>query len=368
MNDAYMVRRRIASKMSKTSKMSKMSKTSRGAKVLIALVSLVSLLTLTACTLVPTPVSSAVVTQGQGLPTLRHLDWGFAAIHYPVWSPNGRWIAVLAGDDYAGAHVEVVSPDGQTRYDLSRWGCGEGVDPNFAWLPDGRLSCINRDTPYPRMCIGAVPFTSCTATRLSAAIGGGQLGLAWTPDGRSVLFPTLPNNVAQDASDLYVLAPDGTVRQVLPFADHYGVATPAFRPHAAELAYYRGAYVDVGIVHFDLVISAVSQDATGKITLGPARTVVTEQIPDDSFYTWSPSGRWLAIRYSDNRNGDKISLINPDNPKQAADVVQDDLIDLSMNDPIWSPDGKTLIVFGGNNPQPYAIDIASYLASKGLQV
>ena len=27
-----------------------------------------------------------------------------------------------------------------------------------------------------------------------------------------------------------------------PFADHYGVATPAFRPHAAELAYYRGAY------------------------------------------------------------------------------------------------------------------------------
>ncbi len=95
-------------------------------KVLIALVSLLAPLTLIACALAPMPSSGAVVTQGQLLPTLRHLDWGFAAINHPVWSPDGRWIAVLAGDDYAGAHVEVVSPDGQTKYDLSSWHCGEG--------------------------------------------------------------------------------------------------------------------------------------------------------------------------------------------------------------------------------------------------
>ena len=51
----------------------------------------------------------------------------------------------------------------------------------------------------------------------------------------------------------------------------------------------------------------------------------------------------------------------------AIDVVQVNLVDSSMFDPIWSPDGKTLIVFGGYGPKPYAIDIASYLASKGLQ-
>jgi len=52
------------------------------------------------------------------------------------------------------------------------------------------------------------------------------------------------------------------------------------------------------------------------------------------------------------------------------DVVLADKLGRQMNDPIWSPDGKTLIVFGvgyGVSP-PYRMDIASYLASKGLSV
>lgn len=329
---------------------------------------LLAVLTLAGCDLIPTPPS--IIVQGHGLPTLRHLDWGFSSIQHPVQSPDGHWVAVLAGDDYAGAHVEVVSPDGHTRYDLSGWGCGEGPDPDYGWLPDGRLSCINRDTPYPRMCIGAAPFTSCIATYLTEAIDGGQRGLAWTTDGRFALFPAWPNNVAQDHSDLYVLALSGKVLQNLPFSDEDGVADPSFRPHTAELAYDRGAYVDEGgLVHFDLVISKVTQDITGKLTLGAARTITTEQIPDASSYTWSPSGRWLAIRSNDYHGGDqsadKISLINANNPQQIVDVALVDLTEQWMADPIWSPDGKTLIVISAS--QPYAIDIAGFLASKGLQ-
>lgn len=332
----------------------------------VAITLLAALLSFTACGLFP--ASPSVITQGQGFPTLRHVDWGFGAIHHPVWSPDGRWIVVLAGDDYAGAHVEVVSPNGQTRYDLSGWGCGEGPEPDFAWLLDGRLSCINADTPYPRMCIGAAPFSSCTATRLSAAIGGGQRGLVWTPDGRSVLFPAWPNDVAQDYPDLYVLARSGMVQQVLPFAAQFGVATPSFRPHAAQLAYYRGASVDSGgVVHFNLVLSSFTEAATGAITLGLARTIATEQHPDTSLYAWAPSGHWLAVRSADYRGGDRVYLVNPDNPAQTLDVVRAELAQQQMTDPIWSPDGKTLIVFGVNDQQPYAIDIASYLASKGLQ-
>ena len=82
----------------------------------------------------------------------------------------------------------------------------------------------------------------------------------------------------------------------------------------------------------------------------------------------SPSGRWLAVRYADYQGGDRIYLVNPDNPSQTIDVVRAELAQQQMSDPIWSPDGKTLIVFGVNDQQPYAIDIASYLASKGLQV
>lgn len=332
----------------------------------VAITLLTVILSLTACGLFP--ASPSVIAQGQGLPSLRHLDWGFTAIHHPVWSPDGRWIAVLAGDDYAGAHVEVVSPDGQTRYDLSSWHCGEGSEPDYAWLPDGRLSCINRVPPYPQLCIGVAPFSSCTAAHLSKEILGDQRGLAWTPDGRSVLFPARTNDVPQDYPDLYVLAPSGMVQQVLRFSAHYGVATPSFRPHAAQLAYYRGASVDSGgFVHFNLVISPFSQDVTGSITLGPARTIATEQSPEMSLYAWSPSGRWLAVRYADYQGGDRIYLVNPDNSAQTLDVVRADLAQQQMTDPIWSPDGKTLIVFGVNDQQPYAIDIASYLASKALQ-
>lgn len=341
---------------------------SRTWSVLLSLLALVTIaITITACTLPPAPSTGDILTQGHGLPSLRHLDWGFAAINHPTWSPDGRWIAVLAGDDYAGAHVEVVSPDGKTRYDLSTWGCGLGADPEFAWLPDGRLSCINRDTPYPQMCIGPAPFSSCVARHVATAISGGQRGLVWTADGQSALFSALPNDAAQDYSDLYVLAADGSVRQILPFSEHYGIATPSFRPHAAELAYYRGASVDTGgLVHFDLVLGAVSEDKAGLFTLGPAHIIATEQHPDTSLYAWSPSGRWLAVRYSDYRGGDKAYLVNPDNPTQTLDVAQAELVQQQMSDPIWSPNGKTLIVFGVNDQQPYSIDIASYLASKGL--
>jgi Tol biopolymer transport system component len=181
------------------------------------------------------------------------------------------------------------------------------------------------------------------------------------------LYPARPNDGTNPYPNLYVLAADGSVRQVLIFSDHYGAAAPSFRPHAAELAYYQGASLSIGgDLIFDLVVASVSQEATGKLILGQARAIATEQLPGASGYAWSPSGRWLAVNQAD-ASGDRISLINPDNAKQAIDVVEANLVDQAMNNPIWSPDGKTLIVFGGNAPQPYAIDIASYLASKGLQ-
>jgi hypothetical protein len=343
-------------------------------------IALLAVLLLTGCGLLPTSSNSAGLTQGNGLPTLRHLDWGSHSFYHPVWSPDGHWIAVLveSEDDYTTSHLEVVSPDGKTKYDLSSWRCGEGPDPDYAWMPDDRLVCVNGsgDTTRGAMCIGAAPFDSCTRKYLAARLVGEQHGLAWTADGRSLLYPAELYTQLQGSSDLYVLSEEGALRQVIPFSSYYDIAFPSFRPQAAtmELAYYLGTHLDATtkLVDYDLVISDASQDATGKLTLGSARTVLTNQFAGAGPCAWSPSGHWLVA----NKRGsvaagvnDKIILINPDDPSQTVDVVQTKQVGRTY-DPIWSPDGKTLIIvglLGGFGSQPYAIDIASYLASKGLQ-
>ena len=352
----------------------KKTHTSRARRLPLLLLIALLLSLLAGCSDFPYPSNSAVLTQGHGLPDLRLLDWGFFAFQRPVWSPDGRWIAVLAGEDFAGAHVEVVSPDGKTRYDLSSWGCGEGPDPEYAWLPDSRLSCINDDKPYSKLCIDAAPFTSCAATRLDQDINGSQPGIAWTPDGRSALYTAWPNDGSDSYESLYVLAPDGSARQILTFPGYYGVVAPSFRPHQTELAYFRGASADLklGTVYYDLVIGSYTEAADGKLTLGAALMITSDAFPESSSYAWSPSGRWLAMRIDDYHGNDdtrdRIALINADNPGQIVDVVQTyQMGDQWMMDPVWSPDGKTLIVLGGTGPQPYSIDIAGFLASKGLQ-
>jgi Tol biopolymer transport system component len=83
-------------------------------------------------------------------------------------------------------------------------------------------------------------------------------------------------------------------------------------------------------------------------------------------YAWSPSGRWVAVRHVNPEHGDKIYLVNADDPSQTVDVTHAEDVG-QMFDPVWSPDGQTLVVFGVDDERPYAIDIASYLASKGLQ-
>ncbi len=84
---------------------------------------MVVLLAITGCDL---PFSApATIAQSGGLPTLRHLNWGASYYDHVLYSPDGRWLAVLAGDDFSTSHLEVLSPDGRTQYDLSSWGCGQ---------------------------------------------------------------------------------------------------------------------------------------------------------------------------------------------------------------------------------------------------
>jgi hypothetical protein len=279
-------------------------RSSRSPRVLrasaLALSLLVALTSLAACA----PPDAATILQGGGLPALRLLDWGFPDNDHPVWSPDGRWIAVSsqspAGQDW---HLQVVSPDGRERHDLSRWGCNDPSGYDYAWLPDDRLACIHADLPPDQLCIGAAPFTSCNFVRLSAAVQTLGEGATWTPDGREPLLSADaqdPDGSFETSPNLYVITPSGQIAQTLSFQDQGGIWFPTWAPHAQVLSYLDGYQAgEYPNPLSPLVESAVRWDAAGRLTLGPPRTLANGLDSDNGQYAWSPSGHWVAVRVDD---------------------------------------------------------------------
>ncbi len=307
------------------------------------------------------PFTPATRSQDNGLPTLHHLDWGFAWTSMARWSSDGRWIAFLAGSNLGDTHLEVVSSDGAQHHDLSSWGCGGFHEFDLAWLPDNQLTCARASSNVFRLCAGAPTATSCHSIELAHALKIIGSGAVWSPDGNRLIVAASPGDPASDGialSGLNVITPQGTVSQLLLTSNENDFASPQWRPHTAELSY---------LLDPNLVIRPISYGSHG-FTLGAPRVVVSDQAGDISSYAWSPSGRWIAVRGLDAQGSDKIYLVNADQPTQKVDVVLTDQVREQMTDPIWSPDGKTLIVFGVNDNQPYSINIADYLHSKGLEV
>ncbi len=324
-----------------------------------ALVAVAGILTLSGCAL-----PGGEVVQGGGLPTLRHLDWGFPYYEGANWSPNGRWIAVWAGPGVSQTHLVVLSPDGRARWDLRAWGCNndDALLSSLAWLPDSTLSCI---TDTGTLVIGAYPFTSPTIVPVQPTLAPEERGATWTPDGTTMIVTSMIDSAEPEhgfkTGVLYRVDRSGTVTlQALTPTDAY-VESPAWAPHQMALSYL--VQTDTGL--FNLLLSPVTIGAQGALTLGPPQTLATEV--DDS-YGWSPSGRWIAVRHVD-YPGDKIYLLNPAEPSQRVDVVLADRIGQQMMHPIWSPDGQTLIVFSEDftTSQPYSLDIGAYLRGKGVQ-
>jgi Tol biopolymer transport system component len=302
-----------------------------------------------------------VVAQGGGLPALHRLDWGIPDVLYAVWSPDGRWIAAMGGPDAGTVHLEVVSPDGGKRIDLSGWHCGSADGLwGIAWLPDNRLSCFAADAPLYRMCIGAEPFASCLPVALPTALRTSpQEGAVWSPDGRYLL---LPAPIRQGyRTDLFVLSRAGRITQILPFAAQGGFGNPQWSADGTRLFYNR---------FFEVVDRAASLSADGNLTLGPARLLVSDCASEDAgdHVAWSPSRRWLAANciVDSQFREESVFLISTAHQASATAIVRVQQDGHGMLFPMWSPDGQTLIVFGWADGRPYAVDIGAYLRGKGL--
>ncbi len=342
-----------------------MRSTLRQVTLITLMISLLPLL----CGALPYLFVRTTLTQGDGLPSLHRLDWGARYVGYATWSPNGKWIALLAGSDFGSddVHLEVLTPDGRLVQNLTAWHCGHGITTlTFAWRPDNSLSCIDDQ----ELLIGASPFTSVQRFPMHPALlaawhdGGG-----WSPDGQTCLVVSMapPTNGTGflGPGQLYALSVAGhvTLHALTPSSED--LWNSAWQPEHWAVSAMANTRTDAP-GPFNLVLSTVQRTPFGGVVLGPPQTLATDV---DEMYAWSPSGAWVAVRHADYRSGDKIYLVNVADPSQAVDVVVADKLGQQMTDPIWSPDGQQLIVFTVEYgaAHPYAIDIGAYLRSKGLQ-
>lgn len=309
------------------------------------------------------------LTQGGGLPTLHRLNWGAQYIGNATWSPNGKWIVVLAGSSYGDddLHLEVLTPAGRLVQNLTPWHCGRGVTTfTFAWRPDNSLSCIDEQ----ELLIGAYLFTSVQRFPMHPALlSPTRDGGAWSPDGQTCLVvsdaPPTNDTRYPGPGQLYALSADGLVTLQALTPSSNDLSNSAWQPQHHAVSVMVSARADAP-GYYNLLLSSVQRTPTGGVVIGPPQTLATDA---DLYYAWSPSGNWVAVRHSNYTGGDKIYLVNAANPSQTVDVVVADKLGQQMMAPIWSPDGQQMIVFTVEfgAAHPYAIDIGAYLHSKGLQ-
>lgn len=127
---------------------------------------------------------------------------GFGDSRHPVWSPDGRTIA-LVGSHAAGSAVWVVDP--ASPDDARRVSTARGAIRSLSWSPDGRtiasLGQKSRSTAWSNDELWIIDVADGAEHRLGATLdrsighvvrgdderGTGTPGLAWTPTGDAVI-------------------------------------------------------------------------------------------------------------------------------------------------------------------------------------
>ena len=228
----------------------------------------------------------------------------------PKWSPDGGRIAFVG--DYRAAGIKVVSLADLSIYSLTV----QGSDWSPAWSPDGSLIAFVSDrTGTPELY--RVNTDGTGLARLTTAIGfNGRF--AWSPDGRTI---ALARDIA-GVADLYRMNADGSsiVRLTSGLG---GIGEFEWSSDSTRLLFDCATEVCV-----------INADATGfaRLTASSGRSAVFA--PGDgriAFVTTSfGQAPEIAVRHADGTIV-RVAATTPG------------------TNPVWSPDGASLM-FEGTNP------------------
>lgn len=250
------------------------------------------------------------------------------------WSPDGRSLLAFISR-VGGIHeiVQIIVQDGATRVLKTI----EGVVPSKVSLsPDGRYLAYDRLPAKTSQNLDIYLMAIADGQEVPLVeheAGDGVIG--WAPDGKGVLF--LSNRTG--SFDLWLVPVADGRPQGKPELVKKDVGEVKSLGITRRGALFYGAQAQVS----DVYTAAVDVEA-GKVLSSPVpvsnRGVGTNDSP-----AWSPDGKWLAYVL---RQKGLLCLHSTDSGEE-----RDFALGMYFRWPLWSPDGKRILVWGRKEPSDY---------------
>jgi Tol biopolymer transport system component/DNA-binding winged helix-turn-helix (wHTH) protein len=286
----------------------------------------------------------------------------------PSWSPNGRLLAFSDKDEqHAALSIVLMSIDSMEKRKLTSPPKGSVGDCAPAISPDGRTVAFNRFSAAGGIYL--VPITGGEPKRLTVERDRYCERLAWTPDGRKLVFSSSGGSPESSSSSLWVVsASGGTPDRLAVGGDN--AANPAISSRGNRLAYEQRVQ-DANIWRIDVAASTQPRRLPTKVIASTRHEAGPHVSPDGrkiAFHSdrsgrfeiwvcdaeganlvqltsfggpmvgaprWSPDGRRLAFDVSEKGHAD-IYVVNVDGgaPRRVTTETSDEVV------PSWSKDGR----------------------------
>ncbi len=249
------------------------------------------------------------------------------------WTPDGRWLAFGGATSANGSQgIWLIAVAGSERRRLTEAPGRHDVSPVVS--PDGRHLAFLRVRTVGRVAVFLVPLTSGPAPsgtpRQLTDDDFGVIGLAWSPDGRDLVFSSGGHLGLSRMAKISEASQSSGIRE--PEFLHFGEGATAISIAGMGRLVYSAQFRDTAL--YELALRDPAGPPVTPVALTAFSSTFDEQTPH-----YSPDGQRLA--FASTRSGaEEIWIANRDgsNPLQVTSMGGP-----QCSNPQWSPDGRTLL-------------------------